>query len=427
MKIVNGTAREILDSRGNPTVEVEIFCDNGRFVGRAPSGASTGIHEAVELRDGDENRYGGKGVIKAVKNAMKIIAELRDKEFTSPRDMDLKIIDMDGTRDKSNLGANATTAVSMAIWKAFSDDNLYSYDLGLGLRNDDFMKRVLPIPMMNIINGGKHAGNGLAVQEFMIVPYGADSFKESLRFGAEIYHELGKMIKNKYGRQAINVGDEGGYAPNLSRTDDALSLIANAVDEMGYSDKVKLAIDVAASSFYDKKTELYSIDGRLMNRDELIEFYLDLAAQYPLVSIEDPFDEDDFDGFAMLLSRINAKAKEKHVQVVGDDLTTTNPERVRKAIDNKSMSALLLKVNQIGTVTEALESVKLCYDAETNIIVSHRSGETIDTFIADLAVALNSGWIKTGAPARGERVAKYNRLMEIEAQLGDNAIFADKE
>ncbi len=407
MKILDGTAREILDSRGNPTVEVIIRTDTGIYKGRSPSGASTGRHEAVELRDGGE-RFGGKGVLRAVKKAKEVLSKVKGREFESPVEFDRFLIKLDGTDNKSRLGGNTTTALSMAVWYAFSQGRLYEY-----LLKDD--KPVLPVPMMNIINGGKHAGNRLSIQEFLILPLGADKFSEALRIGCEVYHELGLLLEKRIGRTARNVGDEGGYAPNLSHTTEALDIILDSVEELGYTDRVKLGLDAASSSFY-KGEEGYEIDGKLLTPGELLEYYRDLIKTYPIVSIEDPFHEEDFQGFADLV-------KKTSIQVVADDLTTTNIFRVKTALGYGSMTALLLKVNQVGTVTEALEAAKLCGERGLQVVVSHRSGETTDTFISDLSVGLSTGQIKTGAPARGERVVKYNRLLEIEeetdAPMGD--------
>jgi len=403
MKIISLLAREILDSRGNPTVEVDIIAGNYIGSAAAPSGASTGTHEALELRDGGK-RYRGMGVTKAIENVNDIIAPaIIGMDVTDPQSIDLKIRELDGTKDKSRLGANAIVATSMAVYRAAAAAAgmpLYEYLGG----------KTLPKAMFNIINGGKHAGNKLSIQEFMIIPEG-DKFAERLRMASEIYHVLGERLSSKFGPGARNVGDEGGYAPNLENTRDALDEIIHAIEESGYSDKCNLAIDAAASSFY--KDEMYLIDGKKMSGGEMLDFYVELAGAYnKLVSIEDPFNEEDFDAFAALKKRLKGRA-----QIVGDDLLVTNISRIRKAVEHDSVTALLLKVNQVGTVSEALEAADFCKKNNLNIVVSHRSGETEDSFIADLAVGINAGQIKAGAPARGERTAKYNQLLRIEEHI----------
>ncbi|NYZ77511.1 phosphopyruvate hydratase [Candidatus Micrarchaeota archaeon] len=395
--------REILDSRGNPTVEVEIIAGNVFGIASAPSGASTGTHEALELRDGGRE-FLGKGVLKAVENVNNIIAPaLIGMDASDPRAVDLKMRELDGTKDKSRLGANAMVATSMAVWRTaagVAGQNLYEYLGG----------RLLPKAMFNIINGGKHAGNKLSIQEFMIIPDAA-RFADRLRMASEIYHILGNSLAKKYGPAARNVGDEGGYAPQVENTKEALDAITAAIEEAGYADSCDLAIDAAASSFH--KQGVYSLDGKAVKEGDLIDFYEGLVGTYGrLVSIEDPFDEEDFGAFAALKKRIGNR-----VQIVGDDLLVTNISRIRTAIEHDSVSALLLKVNQIGTVSEALEAVEFCRKNGLNIVVSHRSGETEDSFIADLAVGINAGQIKSGAPARGERTAKYNQLLRIEERV----------
>ena len=407
MKITKVFAREILDSRGNPTVEAEVWTSEGHGRASAPSGASTGAHEAHELRD-ENSRYLGKGVQKAVENINSIISKklvglsVQDQEV-----IDKTLISLDGTQNKSKLGANAIIAVSMAVLRAAADEKgkpLFEYLGG----------STVPKAMFNILNGGKHAGGKLSIQEFMIIP-DAKTFAERLRMASEIYHVLGKHLVRKCGPSARNVGDEGGYAPLLGNADEALEAISYSIYESGYAGKVKLAIDAAADSFYLKDKNKYNLDGKEVDEGELLEFYLEIAKKYSVVSIEDPFYEEAFDTFGLLNSRIGDK-----VQIVGDDLVVTNTERIKTAIKHKSMNSLLLKVNQIGTVTEALEASDLVKKHGMKVIVSHRSGETEDTFIADFAVGIDAGQIKTGAPARGERTAKYNQLLRIEEMLARN-------
>jgi enolase len=403
MKIASVWAREILDSRGNPTVEVEVLTENSFASAAAPSGASTGKHEAVELRDGGK-RYGGKGVLKAVANVNDIIAPaLIGMDCLSQESIDDKLIELDGTSNKGRLGANAMVATSMAILRAAaaSDGKMLHEYLG---------GSTLPFAMFNIINGGKHAGNGLAIQEFMILPK-AELFADRLQMASEIYHTLGKRLAAKYGPSARNVGDEGGFAPNIDNTYKALDAIMEAVAESGYSQNVTLALDCAASSFHDEKTGLYKIDGKDLKETDLVDYYADLCKAYPIKSIEDPFFEESFAAFAALRKELS------DVQVVGDDLTVTNVERLKMAIEQDSISALLLKLNQIGTVSEAMQAVKICRENQLNVIVSHRSGETEDCFISDFSVGINAGQIKTGAPARGERTAKYNQILRIEERM----------
>lgn len=406
MLIKDVKGRMIFDSRGNPTVEATVYTTN--YVGKAaaPSGASTGTHEAVELRDGGK-AYHGKGVSKAVNNVRAIENIIRGMDAREQRNVDNAMITADGTRNKSKLGSNAIVAVSMAVARAAANGEgkeLFEY------LNPSACK--LPIPMMNIINGGKHAGNNISIQEFMIVPHGAKSFENAMRMGSEIYHTLKNIITEKFGKNARNVGDEGGFAPPLSKTSDVLDLVQSAIDECKYGKKVSISLDCAASEFY--KNGKYSIDGKQINASSLLEFYLNLLDDYNIFSIEDPFDEDDFDSFR----KLNEVTK---CRIVGDDLTVTNAARIQKALDMNAMDTLLLKVNQIGTLTEALEAASLAMNNGCGVIVSHRSGETCDTFIADLAVSLNCGLIKSGAPCRSERLSKYNRLLQIEYLLGSKA------
>jgi len=404
MKITSVWAREVLDSRGNPTVEVDVVAETAFGSAAAPSGASTGKYEAVELRDGGA-RYMGKGVQRAVENVNGIIAPaLLDMEITEQEAIDRRLRELDGTKDKSSLGANATTAVSMAALRAAAASQ--------GKMLHDYLGgNTLPRPMFNIINGGKHAGNSLAIQEFMIIP-DAESFSERLRMASEIYHVLGKQLSQKYGPVARNVGDEGGYAPNIDNTYKALDALVDAVEELGYSDRCGFALDAAASSFYDEKTHVYKIDNKELKETELLDYYADLVKSYKIISVEDPFHEESFRAFSALHKEL------PQLQVVGDDLVVTNPQRLKEAIGAGSISALLLKINQIGTVSEAMDAVKLCRQNKLAVVVSHRSGETEDCFIADFSVGINAGQIKAGAPARGERTAKYNQLLRIEEKLG---------
>lgn len=410
-------AREILDSRGNPTVEVEVVLDDGS-TGRAavPSGASTGAFEAVELRDGDNDRFGGKGVQKAVLAVTdEIFDEINGVEAEDQRIVDQIMIDLDGTPNKGKLGANAILGVSLAVAKAAAE----SADLPLFRYLGGPNAHVLPVPMMNILNGGAHADTNVDIQEFMIAPIGAESFREALRMGTEVYHTLKQVLKEK--GYATGLGDEGGFAPNLPSNRDALDLILVAIEKAGYvpGRDVALALDVAASEFH--KDGSYTIDGKALSAEELIAFYTDLVGSYPLVSIEDPLDESDWEGWNKI-----TKALGDRVQLVGDDLFVTNPERLARGIDEGTANALLVKVNQIGTLTETLDAVELAHRNGYRSMMSHRSGETEDTTIADLAVATNCGQIKTGAPARSDRVAKYNQLLRIEELLDDAARYAGR-
>ncbi|PZG07522.1 phosphopyruvate hydratase [Nonomuraea aridisoli] len=409
-------AREILDSRGNPTVEVEVVLDDGSS-GRAavPSGASTGQFEAVELRDGGK-RYGGKGVEKAVLAVTdEIFEEINGIEAEDQRIIDQIMIDLDRTPNKSKLGANAILGVSLAVAKAAAD----SADLPLFRYLGGPNAHVLPVPMMNILNGGAHADTNVDIQEFMIAPIGAETFREAVRMGTEVYHALKSVLKEK--GYATGLGDEGGFAPNLPSNRDALDLILVAVERAGYvpGEDVALALDVAASEFH--KDGVYTIDGKGLSAQELIAFYEDLVANYPLVSIEDPLDEEDWEGWKAITASLGAK-----VQLVGDDLFVTNPERLERGIKEGAANALLVKVNQIGTLSETLDAVDLAHRSGYRCMMSHRSGETEDTTIADLAVAVNCGQIKTGAPARSDRVAKYNQLLRIEELLDDAARYAGR-
>ena len=407
-------AREILDSRGNPTVEVEVALDDGTLARAAvPSGASTGEHEAVELRDGG-SRYGGKGVEKAVKAVLDEIGpELVGLEAVEQRIIDQKLVDLDGTPDKSRLGANALLGVSLAVARAGADSSGLELFRYVGGPN----AHVLPVPMMNILNGGAHADTGVDVQEFMVAPIGAASFREALRWGAEVYHALKAVLKEK--GLSTGLGDEGGFAPNVGGTDEALDLIAVAIAKAGFTlgTDVALALDVAATEF--QSAEGYKFEGSMRTADQLSTFYAELIKSYPLVSIEDPLGEDDWDGWVALTEQLG-----EQVQIVGDDLFVTNPERLEDGIAKGAANALLVKVNQIGTLSETLDAVTLAHSSGYRCMMSHRSGETEDTTIADLAVATGCGQIKTGAPARSERVAKYNQLLRIEENLGDAARYA---
>ena len=408
IKIKDIKAREILDSRGNPTVEVELITENGLFLASVPSGASVGRYEAKEIRDG-EDRYRGKGVLEAIRNIEKTITpNLKDIEINSQRQVDEILISIDGTKDKSNLGANAILPISMAICRALASAKntpLYRYidEIYETAFKGEVLK--LPTPCFNIINGGSHAGNNLDFQEFMIIPQ-LESFSLNLQAGSEIYHNLKDVLKKDFGKDAINVGDEGGFAPNLNLAEEALDLTIRAIGISGYRDRVNIALDVAASEFY--KNGKYG----MRSRDEMVQYYLELIEKYPITSIEDPFNEDDFEGFSILTGRSG-----KEVDIIGDDLLVTNIERIEIAQKKEACNGLLLKVNQIGTVTEALEAAKLARLNNWKIMVSHRSGETNDDFIADLAVGISADYIKSGAPARGERVVKYNRLLKIEDEI----------
>lgn len=434
--ITNLKAREILDSRGNPTIEVDLTTDKGVFRADVPSGASTGIYEALELRDKDANRYMGKGVLTAVQNVNDIIKKkLMGKSVLEQAELDKMMYEeLDGSQNewgwsKEKLGANAILAVSMAICRAgAAAKNLTLYQRIAELAGKTADKYVLPVPSFNVINGGSHAGNGLPCQEFMILPVGAANFREALQIGAEVYHTLKKVIQAKYGQDATNVGDEGGFAPNVLESGEALDVLMQAIEKSGHSKKIKIGTDVAASEFYlgdSKKYDLYWKDeakkGKsLMSTRELADYYKGWVEKYPLVSIEDPFDQDDWDGYRPFTQEIGEK-----VQVVGDDLLVTNPKRIAKAMEGElACNALLLKVNQIGSITEAIDACKMCQERGWGVMVSHRSGETEDVFIADLAVGLRAGQIKTGAPCRSERNAKYNQLLRIEEELGDKAVYA---
>ena len=413
-------AREILDSRGNPTVEVEVYTPVSMGRAAVPSGASTGTHEALELRDGG-SRYHGKGVKRAVENVNKIIApEIIGMDVTWQRDIDTLMLELDGTENKSNLGANAILGVSLAVAKAAANAlglPLYQYIGGTNAY-------VMPVPMSNVINGGVHAGNELDFQEFMIMPVGASSFREAIRWVSETYHVLKKVIAERYGKNAVNVGDEGGFAPPMKEVTEPLDVLIKAIEEAGYKpgDEIAFALDAASSEFYDEAKGKYVVSGKEYDRGELLELYRELVTTYPIVSIEDPFQEEDWEGFVMITEELGKK-----IQIVGDDLFVTNPKRIRKGIEMGAANALLLKVNQIGTLSEAIDAAYTAFRAGYGVVVSHRSGETEDATIADLAVALNAGQIKTGAPARSDRNAKYNQLIRIEEELEGIAVYPGKK
>ncbi len=420
-------ALEVLDSRGNPTVQVEVITEEGtNGVAMVPSGASTGSFEAVELRDGDKSRYLGKGVLKAVENVNKIIAkELEGMNVFEQAEIDKKLIEIDGTENKGKLGANATLGVSLAVARAAANSlgmSLYKYIGGVNAKT-------LPVPMMNILNGGKHADNTVNIQEFMIMPVGAKSFSECLRTSAEIYHTLKKVLKAK--GLETGVGDEGGFAPNLSSDEEALKLIVEAISRAGYKpgEDVVLALDVASTEMYDEAKKIgkegcyyFWKTEELKTEDEMIEYLEDLANKYPIISIEDGLAEEDWEGWRKLTEKLGNK-----LQLVGDDLFVTNIKRLQKGLDNKIANSILIKLNQIGTLTETLDAIELAKKNGYTAVVSHRSGETEDTTLADVAVATNAGQIKTGAPCRTDRVAKYNRLLSIEAELGDLAIYPGRK
>lgn len=424
-------ARSVYDSRGNPTVEVDLTTEKGLFRAIVPSGASTGVHEALELRDGDKSKWLGKGVTKAVANVNNIIAPAFIKEkldITNQPKVDEFLNSLDGTPNKSKLGANAVLGVSLAAAKAAAAEkgvSLYKHIADIAGTKQD--KYVLPVPFQNVLNGGSHAGGSLAFQEFMIVPTGAPSFSEAMRIGSEVYHTLKSLTKKKYGLSAGNVGDEGGVAPNIQTAEEALDLIVDAIEKAGYKGEVGIALDVASSEFY--KDGKYDLDfknpdsdaSKWLTGEQLADLYVSLVDKYPIVSIEDPFGEDDWESWSHFFPKVAEK-----IQIVGDDLTVTNPIRIKTAIEKKAANALLLKVNQIGTLTESIQAAKDSYAADWGVMVSHRSGESEDTTIADLAVGLRSGQIKTGAPARSERLAKLNQILRIEEELGDKAIYAGK-
>ncbi|TAL63477.1 MAG: phosphopyruvate hydratase [Bacteroidetes bacterium] len=420
--ISNITARQILDSRGNPTVEVDVITDTG-FFGRAavPSGASTGSHEAIELRDGEKNYYMGKGVQKAVNNVNTVIKqELNGSYIFDQGGIDKKMITLDGTDNKEHLGANAMLGVSLAVAKAAAEEcrlPLYKYIGGVNANT-------LPVPLMNILNGGSHADNGLDFQEFMIMPTGAATFSEGLRMGVEVFHHLKKVLKDK--NYSTNVGDEGGFAPNIKSSEEAVKFVLKAIESAGYKPgkDIYIAIDAASSEFYDAKTKKYHFkksSGEKLSSSEMVDYWADWVKKYPIASVEDGLAEDDWDGWKLMTEKLGKK-----VQLVGDDLFVTNVDRLQKGIDGGMANSILVKVNQIGTLTETINAVNLAYRNSYTAVMSHRSGETEDNTIADLAVALNTGQIKTGSASRSDRVAKYNQLLRIEEQLGEGANYPGK-
>ncbi len=415
-------ARQILDSRGNPTVEVDVYSDTG-FMGRAavPSGASTGVHEAVELRDGDKGRYMGKGVLKAVNNINTVLREeLRGFDVADQNIIDTAMIQIDGTENKSNLGANAIIGVSMAVAKTAALESglpLFKYIGGVNANT-------LPVPMMNILNGGSHADNKIDIQEFMVMPLGAESFSEALRMGSEVFHNLKSVLKKS--GHSTNVGDEGGFAPNLGSNEEAIEMVLKGIEEAGYKpgEDIWIALDPAASEFYNAEKKMYHFDstGEDKSTDELVEYWKTWAKKYPIISIEDGLHEDDWDGFRKLTGAIGDK-----IQIVGDDLFVTNVKRLARGVEEKAANSILIKVNQIGTLTETINAVNMATANSFTSVISHRSGETEDTTIADLAVALNTGQIKTGSASRSDRISKYNQLLRIEEMLGDSARFVGKD
>lgn len=421
-KVIEVLGREILDSRGNPTVEVDVVLESGAF-GRAavPSGASTGEHEAVELRDGDKSRYMGKGVLQAVQNVNEVLAKaVIGLEAVEQRQIDEKMIAVDGTPNKAKMGANAILGVSLAVAKAAAMDfdlTLYEY-----LGGDD--ATLLPVPMMNILNGGSHADNNVDFQEFMIFPVGAGSFSEALQMGTETFHHLKAVLKKRNLNTAV--GDEGGFAPNLTSNEQAIEVILEAIDKTGYKlgDQLAIAMDPASSEFYDKKSGLYVLAGenKKLTSEEMVDFYANWARQYPILSLEDGLAEDDWDGWQILFKKLGDK-----IQLVGDDLTVTNPIRLKKAIELKAMNSILIKLNQIGTLTETMDTIKMAHENGMTCVVSHRSGETEDTTIADFTVAMQTGQIKTGSASRSDRIAKYNQLLRIEEELGEETVFAGRK
>lgn len=412
-RIIDVYGREVLDSRGNPTIEVEVYTEDGGF-GRAlvPSGASTGEYEAVELRDGDKSRYLGKGVLNAVKNVNEIIApEVIGMDVVDQIGLDKTMIDLDGTKNKSKLGANAILGVSLAVARAAADElglPLYQYLGGVNAKE-------MPVPMMNIINGGEHADNSVDIQEFMILPISANSFKEAIRMGAEVFHNLKGVLSSK--GYATSVGDEGGFAPNLKSNEEAIQVILEAVEKAGYKagEDIMIGMDAAASEFFEKETGKYNLkgEGRILSSEELIDLYAEWVEKYPIVTIEDGLDENDWDGFKLMTEKLGNK-----IQLVGDDLFVTNTEKLSEGIEKGIANSILIKVNQIGTLTETLDAIEMAKKAGYTAVVSHRSGETEDATIADIAVATNAGQIKTGSASRTDRIAKYNQLIRIEDELG---------
>jgi enolase len=421
-QITHIQAREVLDSRGNPTIEVDVITETG-IIGRSivPSGASTGVHEAIELRDGDKGRYLGKGVLKAVENVNKILNEEMNGMFvTDQNEIDAKMIELDGSENKKNLGANAILGVSLACAKAaaqLTSQPLYRYIGGVNAN-------LLPIPMMNILNGGSHADNKIDIQEFMIMPVGANSFSEALRMGVEVFHNLKSVLKSK--GHSTNVGDEGGFAPNLGSNEEAIEVVIEAIGKAGFKpgEDVVIALDPAASEFYDTEKKVYKFEStnQVMSSSEMVAYWKNWVNKYPIVSIEDGLAEDDWEGWKEMTKVIGQK-----IQIVGDDLFVTNVKRLKRGIKEHAANSILIKVNQIGTLTETINAVQLAMQSGMTAVISHRSGETEDSFIADLAVALNTGLIKTGSASRSDRIAKYNQLLRIEESLGTSARFSGRD
>ena len=418
-KIKNVKAREVLDSRGNPTIEVDLATNSFFSSAIVPSGASTGIHEALELRDNDKKRYSGNGVLTAVKNVNnKIAKKIIGFDSRNQREIDNMLNELDGTENKSNLGANAILGVSMAVCKTgayCSGKKIYQHIHELSSAN----KLKLPIPQMNVVNSGRHAGVDNDIQEHMLVPVGFKNFSDALRAGAETYICLKNILKKRYGAKAILLGDEGGFAPPIADVEKRLELMTKAIAESGYGGKIKLALDCAASEFYDEKRGVYKILNKKYNIRQVVDYYKNLIKKFPVISIEDGFSQDDWNGWRLFNREFSDK-----IQIVGDDLLVTNLRRIKKALKWRACNALLLKVNQIGTVTEAIDAATIAFENNWNVVVSHRSGETEDSFIADLVVGLGASQCKFGAPARSERTAKYNRLLRIEEELGKKAEFA---
>ena len=422
-EIIGILGRQILDSRGNPTVEVDVYTSDG-IIGRAavPSGASTGIHEACELRDGDNSRFLGKGVLKAVQNVNKVISEeLKGMYVVNQNDIDAKLIELDGTENKSNLGANAILGVSLAVANAAAKEcgqPLYRYVGGCNANT-------LPIPMMNIINGGSHADNSIDFQEFMIMPTGAETFSDALRMGAEVFHHLKAVLKGK--KYSTNVGDEGGFAPNLKANEEAIEVILEAITKAGYKpgEDIAIALDPASSEYYIPEEKVYHFkksDGRKLDAAAMVDYWANWCKTYPIISIEDGMAEDDWEGWSLLTDRVGTD-----IQLVGDDLFVTNVDRLAQGIENGIANSILIKLNQIGTLTETINAVNMAYRNGYTAVISHRSGETEDTTIADLAVALNTGLIKTGSASRTDRIAKYNQLLRIEEMLGTSAVYLGRQ
>ncbi|MCF2139558.1 MAG: phosphopyruvate hydratase [Candidatus Lokiarchaeota archaeon] len=418
-------ARWIIDSRGNPTVECDMWAGDNVFVRAAvPSGASTGEAEAVELRDNDPSKFGGKGVLKAVENINSKISKIViGMDCSNQKAIDQAMINADGTPNKGNFGANAILAVSMCAMKAaakIQNKPLYQYVYELAHEGRTAERYLMPIPSSNVLNGGKHAGGDLAPQEFMIQAIGAPNFREAIRMTAEVYHTMKKVIKEQYGATSVNVGDEGGFAPALTTTREALDIIMESIKKAGYNpgSDIVLAMDPAASEFFDKEKQVYYIDGKTLKPSELVDYWVKIIDEYPIKSMEDPFDEEGWTEFAALKAKIGDRC-----QIIGDDLTVTNVQRLQKAIDMNAISSLLLKINQIGTITEAIDAAKLTFKNGYTVMVSHRSGETCDNTIADIVVGLCTGQIKSGAPCRADRLSKYNQLIRIEEELGEKAFY----